>query len=92
MDIVRGIQDIWSFLAKEAFKKFSNKILLDNNMTHLFQKNFSKNVYNRKEKNSFKGFKFLIFGLLVFFLIKIFKCDLVKFENYKLQSFRKCIT
>lgn len=37
-------QHLWSFLIKTPIKKFSEKALLDHNMTH--HKNF-KNIYNR---------------------------------------------
>lgn len=39
-----------------------------------------------------KDFKILIFRLPMFFTIKIFQSRFVNFEDYKVQSFRKCTT
>ena len=36
------------FLSRILFKKFFDKILSDNNLTHPLKKKFSKNVYNSK--------------------------------------------
>ena len=74
------IQHLWSFLIMQIIKNFSNKIMLDNNTILTFDF-FSKNVYD----------KLLIFWLPVLFLIWIFRCCFASLENYKLQSFRKCI-
>ena len=52
------IQHLWSFLIMQIIKKFSNKIMLDNNTILTFDF-FSKNVYD----------KLLIFWLPVLFLI-----------------------
>ena len=39
----------YKFLPIILFKKFSDKILLDNNLTHPLKNKFSKNVYNSKQ-------------------------------------------
>ena len=51
------IHFFWSILIKKAIKKVSDKILFDNNMTHLLQKKktFTKNVYDRWRKTLSKA-------------------------------------
>ena len=84
------INNIGHFWSRMPLKKSSDKILLNNNVTHLMDFFFPKNVYNSRIIILFKGFKFFIVGLPVFFLIQIFQCNFLSFENF--QSFRKCIT
>ena len=57
--------------SRRLLKRFSDKILLGSNMT-LYWKYFLKTYLKEEGNESFKVFKFFIFGLPVFFLIKIF--------------------
>ena len=72
------------FSSKRQSQNFSDKILLDNEeILSSIAEIFSRSVCCY-ENISFKGFKFLIFGLFIFF---ISVCSFANLEKYKL--FRK---
>ena len=76
------------FSSKRQSQNFSDKILLDNEeILSFIAEIFSRSVYCY-ENISFKGFKFFIFGLPIFF---ISVCSFANLENYKLHSFKQCI-
>ena len=54
------------FSSRRPLKKFSDKILFDNNMTHLLQKKktFTKNVYDRWRKTLSKALDSLFLNCL----------------------------
>ena len=80
------------FSSRMSFKMFSDKIFLGNNMTYLLEKHFFKKYVQHEDNNSFKGFKFFIFRLPVFFHSQMFQCSFLSFENFKLQSFKSYLS
>ena len=84
------INIIGHFSSMMPLKMFSNKFLLDNNVTHLFLKK-SKKEYNRRITTLSKASKFSN-CLSVFFLIQVLRCSFLSFEIIKLQYFKICIT
>ena len=79
------------FLPMILFKKFSDKILLDNNLIHPLKNKFSKNFYNSKQITFSKASSSSFSDYPCWSLVKYFDKVFVNFEKLKRQSFRKYI-
>ena len=71
-------QHLWSFLIKTPIKKFSEKALLDHNMTH--HKNF-KNIYNRNRMTLSKASNSSLLTCPCSYSCKFFDAVLINFQN-----------